>query len=77
VGHNGYTGSQGKSGHKTEYQRRNHCTNLQEETQETVLCQTFKIYKRILVNKITLEIKGKLAELYAFSKGRVTFYIAI
>jgi hypothetical protein len=33
----------------------------------------FKIYERILANKMTLEIEGKLAEeLYAFRKGRAT-----
>jgi hypothetical protein len=37
------------------------------------LCQTFKIYERILANKIIKEIKGKLAEeLYAFRAGRAT-----
>jgi hypothetical protein len=38
----------------------------------TMLCQTFKIYNRILANKIMKKIKGKLAELYAFRAGRVT-----
>jgi hypothetical protein len=38
-----------------------------------LLCQTFKIYKRILGNKMIKEIKGKLAEeLYAFKEGRAT-----
>jgi hypothetical protein len=35
----------------------------------TFLCQTLKIYERILVYKMTLEIKGKLAELFTFRKG--------
>jgi hypothetical protein len=39
----------------------------------TLLCQTFKIYERIFVNKMRVEIKGKLIEeLYAFRKGKVT-----
>jgi hypothetical protein len=37
-----------------------------------LLCQTFKIYKRILANKMIKEIKRRLAEeLYAFRAGRV------
>jgi hypothetical protein len=35
-------------------------------------CQTFKIYERILADKMIKEIKGKLAELYAFRAGRAT-----
>jgi hypothetical protein len=38
----------------------------------TLLCQKFRLYEKILVNKITLEIKGKPAELHAFRKGRTT-----
>jgi hypothetical protein len=39
----------------------------------TLLCQTFKIYERILANQIIKEIKGQLAEeLYAFRAGRAT-----
>jgi hypothetical protein len=38
----------------------------------TVLCQTFKIYERTLVNKMILKIKGKLVELYTFRNVRVT-----
>jgi hypothetical protein len=38
-----------------------------------MLCQTYKIYKRILANKIIKEIKGKLAkELYAFRADKAT-----
>jgi hypothetical protein len=43
------------------------------ETIEELQCQTFKIYERILVNKITLEIKGKLTEeIYALRQGWAT-----
>jgi sorting nexin-29 len=39
----------------------------------TLVCQTFRIYKTILANKMFKEIKGKLLEkLYAFRAGRET-----
>jgi hypothetical protein len=39
----------------------------------TLFCQTFKMYERMLVNKMALEIKGDLAEeLNAFKRGRAT-----
>jgi hypothetical protein len=37
-----------------------------------LLCQIFKVYERILANKTTKKITGKLAELYAFRAGRAT-----
>jgi hypothetical protein len=47
---------------------RKQCRNYRKIT---LLCQTFKTYERILVNKTTLEIKVKLAEeLHEFRKGR-------
>jgi hypothetical protein len=45
---------------------RKQCGNYSEIT---LLCQTLKIYRRILVNKMTLQYEGKLGELHQFRKG--------
>jgi hypothetical protein len=47
----------------------NKCGNC---TGITLLWQTFKIYERILVHKITLEIKKLVEQQYTFRKERAT-----